>query len=340
MARLAPYLEQHKTESLKGPGDSRPTAAQIIKDQGLIASPEWSGRVILITGCSPGGLGADTAKALHLTGADVYITVRHVAKGKQVADEILADGKPGKVSVIKMDLGSLASIRAGAEEFLRQSGGKLNILINNAGIMACPQGKTSDGFELQLGTNHLAHFYLFHQVKAALLASATPSFNSRVVSVASAAHRHAPINFDDLNYERTEYVPIAAYGQSKLANIYFANELDRKYRARNLRALSLHPGGILTPLARYLPNTHDLMNDEGLMKMMKNTEQGAATTVWAAVAKELEGKGGLYLDEVAEAEPTPADAPYYSGGYNSDAFNPEGEERLWTESLKMTGLSA
>lgn len=133
MARLAPYLEQHKTESLKGPGDSRPTAAQIIKDQGLIASPEWSGRVILITGCSPGGLGADTAKALHLTGADVYITVRDVAKGKQVADEILADGKPGKVSVIKMDLGSLASIRAGAEEFLRQSGGKLNILINNAG---------------------------------------------------------------------------------------------------------------------------------------------------------------------------------------------------------------
>lgn len=82
------------------------------------------------------------------------------------------------------------------------------------------------------------------------------------------------------------------------------------------------------------------MNDEGLMKMMKNTEQGAATTVWAAVAKELEGKGGLYLDEVAEAEPTPADAPYYSGGYNSDAFNPEGEKRLWTESLKMTGLSA
>lgn len=133
MARLAPYLEQHNPENLKGPGDSRPTAAQIVDDQGLVASPEWTGRVILVTGCSPGGLGADTAKALHLTGADVYITVRDAAKGKQVADEILADGKPGKVSVIVMDLGSLAGVRAGAEEFLRQSGGKLNILINNAG---------------------------------------------------------------------------------------------------------------------------------------------------------------------------------------------------------------
>ncbi|KIW12421.1 hypothetical protein PV08_09698 [Exophiala spinifera] len=339
MTRLAPYLEQHRPETLNGPGDARPTAAQVVEDQGLVASPEWSGRVILVTGCSPGGLGADTAKALHLTSADVYITARDIAKGKQVADEILADGKPGKVSVIDMDLGSLASVRAGAEEFLRQSEGKLNVLINNAGIMACPQGKTADGFELQFGTNHLAHFYLFHQVKDALLASSTPSFNSRVISVASAAHRYGPLDFDDLNRERTEYVPIIDYGRSKLANIYFANELDRQYQSQDLRAFSLHPGGILTPLARHLANTQDILDDPGLVKTLKNPAQGAATTVWAAVAKELERKGGLYLDEVAEAVPTPPDAPYYAGGYSRDAFNPEAEKRLWAESLRLTGLS-
>lgn len=131
MTRLAAYVEQHNDP--QGPGDVRPTAVQIIKDQGLISSPSWAGRVVLITGCSPGGLGPETAKAIHLTGADVYITVRDVTKGEQVAKEILADGKPGKVGVIQMDLGSLESVRAGANEFLRNSGNKLNVLVNNAG---------------------------------------------------------------------------------------------------------------------------------------------------------------------------------------------------------------
>ncbi|KAI8963601.1 NAD(P)-binding protein [Daldinia sp. FL1419] len=337
MTRLAPYLEQHK--NYQGPGDARPTAVQIIEDQGLVSSPAWAGRVVLVTGCSPGGLGPETAKAIHLTGADVYMTVRDVTKGKQVVEEILADGKPGKVDIIEMDLASLKSVKAGAEEFLRKSGNKLNVLINNAGIMACPQGKTKDGFELQFGTNHLGHFYLFHLLKDALLASASPSFNSRVISVSSAAHRYGEIHFDDLNFEKIEYDPLKSYGQSKLANIYFANELDRRYKSQNLRALSLHPGGILTPLARYLPSTQNLVDDEGLAKMLKNPAQGAATSVWAAVAKELEGKGGIYLDEVAEAELTPPDAPYYAGGYHEKAFNPPAEKKLWDISLKLTGLS-
>ncbi|KAF3057025.1 Retinol dehydrogenase 12 [Daldinia childiae] len=337
MGRLAPYLEQHK--AYQGPGDTRPTAIQIVEDQGLVSSPSWIGRVVLVTGCSPGGLGPETAKAIHLTGADVYITVRDVTKGKQIAKEILADGKPGKVDVIEMDLASLKSVRAGAEEFLRKSNNKLNILINNAGIMACPQGKTEDGFDLQFGTNHIGHFYLFQLVKDALLASASPSFNSRVISVSSAAHRYGDIQFDDLNFEKTEYTPLNSYAQSKLANVYFANELDRRYKSKNLRALSLHPGGILTPLARYLPTTDDILNDPGLAKMLKNPAQGAATTVWAAVAKELEGKGGIYLDEVAEAVETPPEAAYYEGGYNAKAFNPAAEEKLWAVSLKLTGLS-
>ncbi|KAL1858820.1 hypothetical protein Daus18300_009818 [Diaporthe australafricana] len=338
MARLAPYYEQHKLENVRGPGDSRPTAAQIIEDQGLTDSPEWAGRVVLITGVSPGGLGLETAKAIHLTGADVYITSRNLVKGKEIAEEIRADGKPGKVDVVQLELDSLDSVRTAASEFLLKSGSKLNILINNAGIMGCPKGQTKDGFELQFGTNHLGHFLLFQLLKDALLASASPTFNSRVISVSSCAHRGSNISFDDLNFEKTEYTPLGAYKQSKLANILFANELDRRYQSQSLRALSLHPGGILTPIARYMPSVEDMKADEKLHRTLKDPGQGAATTVWGAVAKEWEGKGGVYLDEVAEGWLSPPDALYYHGGYAPQAFDPETEKKLWDVSLKLTGM--
>lgn len=183
------------------------------------------------------------------------------------------------------------------------------------------------------------HFLLFQLLKDALLASASPSFNSRVISVSSGAHRSGKINFDDLNFENTEYTPLGAYSQSKLANVLFANELDRRYQSQNLRALSLHPGGILTPLARYLPTTDDIKANKELYRTLKDPGQGAATTVWGAVAKEWEGKGGVYLDEVAEGWLTPPDALYYHGGYALQAFDPPAEKKLWDVSLKLTGLS-
>lgn len=182
------------------------------------------------------------------------------------------------------------------------------------------------------------HFLLFELVKDAMLASASPSFNSRVVSVASAAHRRGKINFDDLNFDHTEYTPLGAYDQSKLANILFANELDRRYKSQNLRGLSIHPGGILTPLARHLPTTDDIKADPVLSAFLKDSGQGAATTVWAAVAKEWEGKGGVYLDECAEGWLTPDDALYYHGGYAPQAFDPPTEKKLWEVSLKLVGL--
>ncbi|KAB5533382.1 short-chain dehydrogenase [Coniochaeta sp. 2T2.1] len=309
MARLAPYAKEHAV--LRGPGDARPTAAQIVKDQGLVASPDWIGRVVLITGCSPGGLGLETAKAIHLTAADVYMTVRDVAKGKQVAAEVLADGMPGRVEVVEV----------------------------GPGVMFCPHGRTEDGFETHLGVNHLAHFYLFHLVKDALLSSASPSFNSRVVVVASAAHRSGKIHLDDLNLDKMEYDPKLAYGQSKLANIHFANELDRGFKSQNTRALSLHPGGSITPLSRYLGSTKDIEDDPVIGKILMTPAQAAATTVWAAIARQLEGKGGIYLDEVAEAELVGKDAPYAGPGYSARAFDSDTEKRLWTASLKLTGLS-
>lgn len=182
------------------------------------------------------------------------------------------------------------------------------------------------------------HFLLFQLLKDALLASATPSFNSRVVVVASAAHRRGKIQFDDLNFEKTEYDPFGAYDQSKLANILFANELDRRYKSQGLRALSLHPGGILTPLTRYMPTVGDMKADPLLYSMLKDPAQGAATTVWGAVAKEWEGKGGVYLDEVAEGWLTPDDALYYHGGYAPQAFDPPAEKKLWDVSLELVGL--
>lgn len=170
------------------------------------------------------------------------------------------------------------------------------------------------------------------------MASASPSFNSRVISLSSSAHRAGSINFDDLMFEKTEYNPIAAYAQSKLANIHFANELDRRYQAQNLRALSLHPGGIFTPLARYLPSVQHLKDDQVFASLVKSPTQGAATTVWGAVAKEWEGKGGVYLDEVAEGWLTPPDSVYYDGGYAAQAFDPPTEKKLWDVSLQLTGL--
>jgi NAD(P)-dependent dehydrogenase (short-subunit alcohol dehydrogenase family) len=183
------------------------------------------------------------------------------------------------------------------------------------------------------------HFYLFHLLKDVLAASATSDRASRVISVASAAHRYGRINLDDLNFDRTPYDPQAAYGQSKLANIHFANELDRRYQSQNIRAFSVHPGGIFTQITRFVPDLVNIDSDGDMAKTMKNPAQGAATQVWAATAPELDGKGGLYLDEVAEAELAPPDVAYYLGGYAAHAFDPPTEKRLWDVSLKLVGLS-
>lgn len=146
------------------------------------------------------------------------------------------------------------------------------------------------------------------------------------------------IDFDDLNFDQNEYTPIGAYNQSKLANILFANELDRRYRSQNLRALSLHPGGILTPLTRYLPSVDNIKADKVMYATMKSEPQGAATMVLSAVAKEWEGKGDVYLDEVAEGWLAPPDALYYHGGYAPQAFDSPTEKRLWDVSMKLVGL--
>ena len=223
-----------------GPGDARPTAAAIIADEQLINA--WSDKTVLITGAS-NGIGVEIARALYSTGAHLYLPVRDVSKGEQVADNIrhsLPDSR-GRIDVLHVELDSLHSVRECAATFLARSS-KLHVLVCNAGVMATPAGTTVDGFETQFGVNHLSHFLLFQLLKPALLAATTAAFNSRVVMVSSSQHFASPILFGDYGLKQRGYHPVVAYGQSKTANIYMANEIDRRYSTAGLHALSGHAG--------------------------------------------------------------------------------------------------
>lgn len=326
------YSGAHKPSNLTGPGDARPTALQIIKDEGL--EGKMPDKVFIVTGASA-GIGVETGRALAATGGKVFLTARDLKKAEVACKSFL---EPGRVELLEMDNSSLASVRAAAETFLSKSK-KLNVLVNNAGIMAAPYSKTVDGFENQLGTNHLGHFLFFILLKDTMLASSTPEFQSRVVNVSSSGHMAGEVQFDDYTFEKGNYNPWAGYGQSKTANIYMANEIENRYGGKGLHGLSLNPGGIWTGLQKYIPE--ETMKEwkarPGVDKVLKSTEQGAATTVLAAVGKVYEGKGRLYLEDCDTAKPTVEGLETYEG-YMEHAFDQEKEARLWKDSLGMVGL--
>ncbi|KAL4866597.1 hypothetical protein BDV12DRAFT_199074 [Aspergillus spectabilis] len=320
-------------ENPQGPGDARPTALQIVQDQGL--ESKLADKVILITGASA-GLGVETAKALFETGATLYLTARDIGKAESALGSIT---ESPRVHLLELDLNSLDSVRACATEFRNRSK-TLNILIENAGVMACPEGVTADGFESQLGANHLAHFLLFYLLQPTLLASSTPDFNSRVVILASSAHYITDVHFDNINLSGA-YDPWVAYGQSKTANIWTANEIDRRFGDKGLHAFSLHPGAIATGLLKHVPGEQRIAWSENkyLATYWKSPAQGAATTVWGAVAKELEGEGGKYLDDCQIAGPHDSAKSGGQGpGYEVWAYNEKGEKRLWDLTLNMLKL--
>ncbi|KAH6717646.1 hypothetical protein BKA61DRAFT_715994 [Leptodontidium sp. MPI-SDFR-AT-0119] len=324
------YAAAH--EKLHGPGDQRPTALEVIKDEGLKGKLE--GKTTLITGCSA-GLGIQTARALLVTGATLYLTARNLTRAREALGDI---AKSPRVHLLEMDHSSLKSVQACAVSFLEQSN-TLNILINNAGVMAVPEAKTEDGNESQFQTNHLSHFQLFSLLKPTLLASATPEFGSRVINVSSLGHRRGEPDLDNINLTGC-YDKWRAYGSSKTCNIWMANEIERRYGARNLHAFSLHPGGIETPLWKTM-NPEDVAHlraQEGFDESLKSPEQGAATTVWGAVAKCLEGDGGKYLDDVQIARPWTPDQPFALPGWAPHAHDEVREGKLWKLSLEMVGL--
>lgn len=319
--------------NLSGPGDARPTALQIVQDEDQVG--KLDGKVILITGCSS-GIGVETARALYQTGATLYLSARNLDKVRQVLPDLV---QSSRVHLLHMDLNSLASVRACAEEFKSHSK-TLNILIANAGVMASPEGKTADGFETQIGTNYLAHFLLFCLLKPTLLASVTPQFHSRVVLLSSLGHRFSSVNVNNLNLTG-EYEPWKAYGQSKTAAIWFANETERLYGSKGLHGWSLHPGNIATELQRHMSDElkESWSKDEALTRSYKSVQQGAATTVWASIATELEGKGGMFLEDCSVAKPYVPSAGTFGPGYSPYAYDPEGEKALWKMSLELVGVS-
>ncbi|RKL00240.1 hypothetical protein BFJ71_g5728 [Fusarium oxysporum] len=206
--------------------------------------------------------------------------------------------------------------------------------------MATPEGKAEDGFDMQFGTNHLGHFLFFQLLKPALVAASTPSYQSRVISVSSMAHRMGGIRFHDFNFEKEgEYDPWLAYGQSKTANIYFTAELERKSGAQGLHALAVHPGVIMTNLSQHV-DLNQLGVTEQLKLVTKSPSQGAATTIHAALSKEWEGRGGKCLSDCAEEPPLEPGADIMSvvPGYASWIYDEEAEHRLWEESNKLVSF--
>ncbi|RGP74646.1 hypothetical protein FSPOR_1224 [Fusarium sporotrichioides] len=333
MSRYAAVHADHK-----GPGDARPTALQIVKDEDLV--DKLGNKIIFITGANS-GVGLETARALHATGATIYITARTSEKLEKAIDDIKSwpeAESTAPVYGIKLQLDSFTSVRAAARTFLEKSD-RLNLLILNAGVMANPEGRTEDGFETQFGTNHLGHFLLFQLLKPALLAASSPSFHSRVISLTSKAHRLGSVRFDDFNFEKEPYNPWLAYAQSKTANIYFAAELERRYGSQGVHGLAAHPGSVVTNLARHIDLSQFDYEGE-LGRYTKSPEQGAATTVYAALSKDLEGRGGMYLANCDKEPPMKpgADPASVVPGYASWIYNKEAEGRLWVESLGLVGI--
>jgi NAD(P)-dependent dehydrogenase (short-subunit alcohol dehydrogenase family) len=285
-----------------------------------------------VTGGSS-GLGQETARVLAAKGAHVILTARDVSKGNAVAAAIRAATGTARVEVEELELGSLKSIRAFAGRFLSRHP-RLHVLVNNAGVMACPFAKTHDGFELQFGTNHIGHFLMTCLLAPALLAG-TPS---RVVSVSSRGHRLASVDFDDLHFERRPYDKWLAYGQAKTANVLFAVGLERRLGARGVHANALHPGGIMTELGRHLqPEDLQFLQTRNKGMRFKTVEAGSATSVFAATAPEIEGRGGLYLEDCHIAAVN--DDADGLDGVRSYALDAKNADRLWEVSEKLVGES-
>jgi len=258
---------------------------------------DLTGYEIIVTGASS-GIGVETVRALVKAGANVEIATRNASKAQEVADKLVKElNAEGRISVGQLDLTSLKNVRAYCARRLATKK-PINILINNAGVMRCPLSYTEDGFEMHIGTNHFGHFALFQGLLPALKEGyAKLGKPTRVVSLSSCAHGKSPFLFDDYNFKTTEYGDgWAPYGQSKTANSLFAVEVTRRYQSEGIFSVSLHPGIIVTELQR-----HQTPEECERLKHLpcKSIEQGASTTVYAAISLELLDKGGSYLENCA-----------------------------------------
>jgi NAD(P)-dependent dehydrogenase (short-subunit alcohol dehydrogenase family) len=288
-----------------------------------IAGTDLHGRTAVITGAS-GGIGLETARAFASAGAVVILGNRQSAKSDAAAAELRADQPDAAIEVINLDLTSLASVRAFAQEVSSRHD-RIDLLVNNAGVMATPLERTSDGFELQFGTNHLGHFLLTKLLMPSLLRADSP----RIVNLTSNGHAISDVIWDDPNYRERPYTDWESYGQSKTANVLFTVELQRRFGSQGLQSFAVHPGVVGTDLFRYLSDEGKARLDRQIAKnniFYKTPQQGASTSVWAATAPELKDQGGAYLEDCRVSEKV---SPY--------AQSPESAERLWAMSEELVG---
>jgi NAD(P)-dependent dehydrogenase (short-subunit alcohol dehydrogenase family) len=299
------------------------------------AGHDLSGTSAIVTG-GASGIGVETARALAEAGADVTLAVRNRQAGEATAADI-GRTAPGKVTVGQIDLSDLSSVAAFASGW----GDKpLNFLINNAGVMACPLSYTAQDLEMQIGTNHFGHFLLSVLLARSLMNAAGEGRASRVVSLSSIGHRRGGVHFEDIHYRQRPYDKWEAYGQSKTANSLFAVGFHERFADLGVTANAVMPGGIMTPLQRHLSREEMIgfgwMDESGkLNDRFKTTEQGAATSVWAAVGDELEGVGGLYLENCSQAPAWAETNPFE--GVMPHALDPQAADRLWAVSEETTG---
>ncbi|KAL0918281.1 hypothetical protein M5K25_010280 [Dendrobium thyrsiflorum] len=307
--------------SSKGPsGFSWYSTAEEVT-QGL----DGSGLTAIVTGASS-GIGAETARVLALHGVHVVMAVRSLSSGNVVKEAILKETPAAKVDVMELDLASMESVRKFASEYNSRDL-PLNLLINNAGVMGTPFTLSQDGIELQFATNHIGHFLLTHLLLENMKNTARDSkIEGRIVNVSSQGHMFAyreGIRFDRIN-EQSDYSSLAAYGQSKLANILHANELTRRFKEDGvyITANSLHPGSIITNLLRYHSIIDFLARTLGKL-VLKNAQQGAATTCYVALHPDVKGVSGKYFDNSNTGNPS------------SKAKDAELAKKLWDFSMEL-----
>jgi len=297
---------------------------------GVVAGEDLSGKTVLVTG-GTSGIGTETARAMAVAGARVVITARDKVKADDALCHLHSVAPDADFDYALVDLGSLDSVRQASEDILERFP-VIHTLINNAGVMATPFGRTVDGFETQFATNPLGHFLLTNLLVPALIAGAP----SRVISLSSASHQRSDVQWDDINFETHPYDPVRAYGQSKTANVLFAVELDRRLAAQGVHAYTVHPGVIPTNLRRYLPKEMiEMLKSQALSNpgAEKTVEQGAASTVWAATSADLDGRGGSYIQDCTVVVPSGT----VESAVMAYALDPQAAQRLWTISEEMIG---
>ena len=279
--------------------------------------PSQTGRTAVVTGANS-GLGEATARELAAHGATVILACRNTAKGDAAAQRMTGD-----VSVRKLDLADLASVRAFAD-----ATGEIDVLVNNAGVMAVPKARTADGFEMQIGTNFLGHF--------ALTGLLLPKLRDRVVTLSSPAHRIGRINLDDLNWERRRYRRWAAYGQSKLADLMFAYELDRRLRAEGsaVRSMAAHPGYAATELQSHTESIQDLVLRLGNKVLAQDAAAGALPTLYAATSPDAEGGAYYGPNGIGEMRGLPRRVDSSRTSKDSGVA-----ARLWELAAELTGVT-